>query len=1006
MRVLGLLAALSALAPQALGDSIFVGLSDYQEFRTYPYVDKAYRLQQDENYQAALAELDRAIAIAPEHTAFYEYAFELAMLSNDIVRAQVYLAEVPMERRIALNQRLLRTQMAAAVPNAGDMETFLTGLTPEQQLELIQQGLYQLQQRDSKASAWAWLNALPSSLWTEQLHLIAARTAADVGQFSAAAHHFAQYGKRVELAPGEIAEFGYVLVEANDEAGAFALAQRYPKAAGGVIRELAYQALGRDDATSAMKYFAWLQARDALSSADAKQYYFLLQNDGQLEAAMALADAAQTSCLEQVELLIKMDKSAAAQQLFVNCSVNENPVVWLTLAERLGQYQAVQRAQFANSGLQRQRQRLLMNYYHVEQAWQQQVQLLATTAQDEAALTYLAMAYENLGDVTNAEATWRRVWDNYRDPAALEKATYLMWERGETDATLALLQDGFKQINLGSAPGKVLLSRYINILYGKPDQIDADRIRLLAENNADPVDVAELWRLQGNCDAALATLAEIKQERGIRTRAECLIDRDPEAAYQALQMAIGEAPSAGDLRSLAALAQRVGDHQSAVIYLQRIPPAQRVSSDELAIARLTFADGDIQGAETAWQAARQEQELDWWLLGVDIAQAQENDDKTLLLLERADERFDSPLLVEERAHIYRKRDDLAALEALYRDAVASYPDNRHFQAELAFTIYERDPVESASYFDIALQGNEENSQVKHLHQAAFAFNFAGNNEKTAHYAKAAIDKMLEDPEVDELQLLKAQRLHREVDSQWAFTIAGWAGDSSRASAGQSVDAQADYFMQLQAAYEFSDAQASMGGLGAQVSLLQGGESDFFETQELDVGLTWKPTKKLNAVLGVGLRAQFDGDDEIKPYLRGSVDLLSPWSEGKWWEPQLERVWYSTFFVDGIYFPEDDQSAFFSRIESGPVFALTQSHLQTMRVYGFLQGDTSHDLAAFGDADDSRAGLGVGWMSEWLSSDYNSYNLRMELGVEWQHVVSSDYAEDGDNALLVRFELYF
>lgn len=51
-------------------------------------------------------------------------------------------------------------------------------------------------------------------------------------------------------------------------------------------------------------------------------------------------------------------------------------------------------------------------------------------------------------------------------------------------------------------------------------------------------------------------------------------------------------------------------------------------------------------------------------------------------------------------------------------------------------------------------------------------------------------------------------------------------------------------------------------------------------------------------------------------------------------------------------------------------------------------------------------LGVGWMSEWWQSDYNSYNLRMELGIEWQHVVSSDYAEDGDDALLVRFELYF
>ncbi|MDN7125440.1 hypothetical protein J6I90_11150 [Pseudidiomarina sp. 1APP75-32.1] len=1006
MRVLGLIATLSALAPQTIGDTIFVGLSDYQEFRTYPYVDKAYRLQQDEKYLAALNELDRAIAIAPEHTAFYEYAFELAMLSDDTTRAQTYLAAIPAQRRVELKQRLLRTQMSENVPSAAAMVDFLAGVDADQRLELIQQGLYQLEQRESKETAWAWLNALPESLWTHDLHLIAARVAADVGQFSAAAHHFGKFSTQVELAPAQIAEYGYLLIEANDTKSAFALAQRYPKAAGGVIRELAYQALGRADSSSAMTYFAWLQERDLLSAADAKQYYFLLEQDGQLEAAMALADAAQTSCLEQVQLLVKLDKDSTARQQFVNCSVHENPALWLNMAERLEHYEAVQRVQFTDNALQAQRRRLLMNYYHNQQAWQRQVQLLQGGAENEAELTYLAMAYEKLGDTKSAERTWRLIWERFRDPAALEKTTYLMWQRGETDETLALLEDGFNDVNLASAPGKVLLSRYVNILYGAPEQIDATRIEMLARSNADPVDVAELWRLRGNCDAALATLAEISKERGIRTRAECLIDRDPEAAYDALRMAIGDTPSAGDLRSLASLAERVGDNSAALGYLRQIPAAERVSSDELTIARLTLAQGDLSAAEAAWQASRQEHELDWWLLGVNIAQAQEDDDKTLLLLERADARFDSPLLVEERAHIYRQRDDFEALEALYRDAVESYPQNRHFQAELAFTIYERDPIESASYFDTALAGNEQNAQVKHLHQAAFAFNYAGNDEKTAHYARAAIDKMLDNPQADAQQLLKAQRLHREVDSQWSFTLAGWAGDSSRASTGQGIDIQGDYFMQLKAAYEFTESQASIGGLGAQISLLQGGEQDFFESQELDVGLTWKPTKTINSVLGLGFRKQLDGDEEFKPYVRASIDLLSPWSEGKWWEPQMERLWYSTFFVDGIYFPEDDQSAFFSRIESGPVFELTPSHLQTLRVYGFLQGDTSHDVAALGDADDTRAGLGVGWMSEWFASDYNSYNLRMELGVEWQHVVSSDFADDGDNALLVRFELYF
>ncbi|WP_417690664.1 NfrA family protein [Pseudidiomarina sp.] len=1006
MRILSVVAAMAAFAPQTMGDSIFIGLSDYEEFRTYPYVDKAYRLQQEERYQEALAELERAIDIAPEHQPFYQYAFELAMLNQDIERAQTFLAQVPEDNRAQLRQRMLRSAMARAVPAAPEMPAFLADLTPDQRLELIQQGLYQLQQEQSKEVAWAWLNALPPSLWTPELNLIAARIAADVGAFDAAVQQFSRYAKHAELTPAEIAEFGYVLIEANDDAGAFSLAQRYPAAAGGIIRELAYKALGQNDHARARDYFAWLQERGYLSASDVKQYYFLLEENGELEAALALADQAQTSCLEQVQLLVKMDNTAAARERLLNCSVQENPVVWLSLAERLELYDAVQRTNFTSQALQQQRRRLLMNYYHQQQAWQRQVELLGEVASNEAELTYLAMAYERLGDYRNAEANWLRIWRDYQDPAALEKVTYLLWQRGEAERTIALLEDGFSKVNLASAPGRVLVSRYVNILYGHPEAIAVERIKLLARSNADPVDVAELWRLQGNCDEALAALAQVNKERGIRTRAECLIDRDPEAAYEALQLAIGQEPTAVDLRSLASLAERVGDNAAAVAYLQRIPLAERDAADELAIARLTYLQGNLVAAETAWQAARQENELDWWLLGVDIAQAQEDDEKTLLLLERADERFDSPLLVEERAHIYRKRDDWPALEALYREAVANYPENKQFQAELAFSIYERDPVESADYFDRALWGNEENSQIKHLHQAAYAFNFRDDKEKTRHYAAAAIDKMLASDDPDELQLLKAQRLHREVESQWAFTIAGWAGDSSRANVGQGIDAQGDYFMQLQAAYEFTESQASIGGLGAQISLLQGGEDDFFETQELDVGLTWKPSKTFNSVLAVGLRQQLDGDEELKPYLRGSIDLLSPWSESKWWEPQSERVWYSSWYVDGIYFPDDDQHAFYTRLETGPVFSLTQNHLQTMRLYGFVQGDTSRDLVAIGDADDTRGGLGVGWMSEWFQSDYNGYNLRMELGLEWQHVLSSDFAQDSDNALIVRFQLFF
>ena len=57
-------------------------------------------------------------------------------------------------------------------------------------------------------------------------------------------------------------------------------------------------------------------------------------------------------------------------------------------------------------------------------------------------------------------------------------------------------------------------------------------------------------------------------------------------------------------------------------------------------------------------------------------------------------------------------------------------------------------------------------------------------------------------------------------------------------------------------------------------------------------------------------------------------------------------------------------------------------------------------------NDVRYGLGVLWLSEWMSNHYDGYKLISELGMEWQYVGQSSTAKEGDNAFLLRYALYY
>lgn len=59
-----------ALAANTMSSELFSGLSEQEQFQTFPYVDKAFRYAEAEHWQQAIDEIIKAQHLAPDHTAF------------------------------------------------------------------------------------------------------------------------------------------------------------------------------------------------------------------------------------------------------------------------------------------------------------------------------------------------------------------------------------------------------------------------------------------------------------------------------------------------------------------------------------------------------------------------------------------------------------------------------------------------------------------------------------------------------------------------------------------------------------------------------------------------------------------------------------------------------------------------------------------------------------------------------------------------------------------------
>lgn len=91
--------------------NISKGMTEYQHFATYPFIDKAMRDEKNGQYKEAFTELEHALKKAPNNHELLKYGIELSIKMDNYQLMEPWLEKLPLAQRNALSVHLKLTQL-------------------------------------------------------------------------------------------------------------------------------------------------------------------------------------------------------------------------------------------------------------------------------------------------------------------------------------------------------------------------------------------------------------------------------------------------------------------------------------------------------------------------------------------------------------------------------------------------------------------------------------------------------------------------------------------------------------------------------------------------------------------------------------------------------------------------------------------------------------------------------------------------------------------------------
>ncbi|MEE1923075.1 phage receptor [Pseudomonas sp. 148P] len=1043
------LAATSLLLCLSGLQAVAAPMTDFERFRSYPYMDRSYREAKKDNW----AEVERLTRYLLDRVPNNDEA--RALLIQAIAHQGRYQeAEAMAEAQGQDSDVLLELRLARIEedpPAADVVERWMNASQINQRIRLRQAYSLSLGKHYGPQRALDWLNQLRPGHDDNILRQSRATWAEQVGDWDETVQQLAPLAASGQLGADDWQRLANAYVQRLDDAPLQALLKQAPSEDAARKTRLAMldRAVSMGHEQQARRWLQSLPEADRDQPQHREQLLELARQSEDGALVQELSNDLGKSCLDTAEWLSRNAPEHALEQLR-ECRAEDDPKTWLILAQRLHAADLLQNQRLPAPWDALRQQRLL-------EVWREEgrddlvMAWLAAQPQTPAILQQRAELLQRSGRGSDASAAWERLYRQTGSLTALDQATYLMLKAGRNDAARGLLEQAWDR-HQGRLSAS-LLQRLAG-LYSQTDApLDARRISGLVPR----VDAASrallLARLAeaGQCDAVRAAIPGEPEEIGqLRALGRCAMPERPGEAvvyYQA-------AERLGDRSSRLPLAyalEAAGDSTGATRIFDTLPATEWTDNARLTAARSALNAGNAERAEQHWQAAGHPA-ADDWALGASIAQrrgdlplALERQRQALQRQPRAGHYYDASILAQRNG-------DLAQSSAWLGEAVRLAPDNPRYRADygmrLAGSQDKKQRRQSIAYLERATRDFPEDYRLGET--LAWRYDEVENSAAARQELRRVLDVEQDlvdgDDEYGSLEARKyrQRRAHEALSRRDTVTLTStWspAGtstndtfrneriDSQRRARSQNVQMA----MWDHALGEEPSRNGSTLSVYGRVLFGAGGRSDYAQSMGTGVGLRYKPLGQANLNLYAELYHQRQIDDahydglslgqlfspgkvggnwrDLRSHAQSSNDLLlrataSFFDQGDYradWRVD-EDDWNERFlYLDAAWWTRAGDHQWLSRYQQGHTWKLDTRSPQTVMPYGFLE---------FGSQDpgndwrqDLRAGVGLRWQW-WFDDDrYNAYRGSLKVRSEYQQSLGGNLYERA-NGVLLGVELTF
>jgi adsorption protein A len=1018
-------------------------LSDFEQFRSYPYMDRSYREAKKGNWK----EVERLMRHLLEKVPKNDEA--RALLVESLAKQRRYkeaLQALPDNSDALLDLRL--TWIEQDPPTSTQVESWMATSSLNDRVRLWQAYSLSLAKFGGAAKAHDWLAQLAPKGDDNILRLARANWSEQLRDWSGSIDQLAPLAARKQLDAEGWQRLANAYVQRLDEKPLQQLLQQAPspEAARNIRLAMVDRAIAMGHEQQAQRWMQSLPASDLADPAQRQRLWELARKTEDVPTVQRLSNDLQRPCLETAEWLSRQDPEAALKQLR-SCTPTDDPQTWLVLAQRLQATDLLQSTRLPEPWDSRRQTQVL-------DIWQKQGRSaevnawLAGQKQTPDIVKRRAELTQRMGRMIEAETLWELHYRQTDNLSSLNQATYLAVNAGDRAHAQQLLESAFDRHD-GRLPATAL-QRLAGLYAAAPSTTPEQQRRMaLLLNRVDGATRGQLLAQlaeTGQCDAVQQAIGSHPQAAGdYRALGRCAMPDRPGEAVVYYQ----QAEKLGDRGSRLPLAyalEAAGDPAGALTIWRSIPTAELSDNARLTASRSALNVGDSQTAETYWQQSTT-RGANEWALGAAIADARGDHAQAMQRQRQALQQ------APDAGHFYaasvtaQKAGDLPQSTAWLAEAVRREPNNPRYRADYGMRLAGAETREErATAIPYLQQATRDFPEDYRLGETlAWRYDEAEDSASARKELRRVIDLEQNPVAADdedgsmEARRYRQRRAHETLSRRDSFTVAStWspAGvstndflrpddseGSKRVTRSQNVQvAMWDHAL----GEEPSRAGSTLSVYGR---LLFGGQgrSSYGETFATGVGLRYKPWGTANVNLYAEIYKQtgvsddgsggmrlgqlfspvkvWDQGHDYDRFGRTSTDYLlrataSFLDQGKYrndWRVD-ENEWDERFlYLDAAWWTKAGDHQWLSRFQQGHAWKLPFSGAQTIMPYGFLEfasQDPSNDWR-----QDLRTGVGLRWQWWYDEDRYNAYRSKLTVRTEYQQSLGGNLYEGGNGVLL-------